>query len=198
MTWTLTHSGTVMNLMEPRPEMVKLGDIAVHLSRIARFSGATDDFYSVADHSVFVALIIKDLRGSVEQQIAGLFHDAHEAYIGDIPTPVKFALGDQASIAIEDLKRRLDIEIFDAMDVRWDDETALMVKHADAVALATERQCFMPASGPRWPLKATATERTPYISKTPAEAEFNFRTHHWQLCAMLNRSDEDLSVGEIA
>ena len=185
MTWTLTHAGEVMDLLAPRPEAVMLNDIAVHLSRIARFSGATETFYSVADHSVFVAQIIKDLGGDLRAQRAGLFHDAHEAYIGDIPTPVKTALGKQAGEAVELLKHRLDVAIFEALDVVVDRDTALLIKHADAIALATERERFMPACGPDWPLKALPTTREIHVSKTMEHATFDFIKLNWTLKSAL-------------
>lgn len=39
MTWTLTQSGIEFDLIDPKPEMVALSDIAYSLSRIRRFNG---------------------------------------------------------------------------------------------------------------------------------------------------------------
>lgn len=64
-------------------------DIAHHLANLCRYNGATWRHYSVAEHSLLVATILR-LRGeSPAVQLAGLLHDAHEAYLGDVSTPIK-------------------------------------------------------------------------------------------------------------
>jgi hypothetical protein len=69
-------------------EDIYIEDIAYALSNITRFCGQLP-FYSVAKHSIEVAkLLPKQLR------LAGLLHDASEAYIGDVITPVKINLPD--------------------------------------------------------------------------------------------------------
>ncbi len=70
---------------DPCPDEVEIADIAHALSNICRFGGHTREFYSVAQHSVFVS----NLLDSVANQRRGLMHDATEAYIGDIVRPIK-------------------------------------------------------------------------------------------------------------
>jgi len=89
MTWVQTVSGVAFDLLDPTPEMVQLEDIAHALSRIPRFNGHTRSHYSVAEHSVLGCLLVPR-----ELQTAFLLHDAHEAYIGDLTSPLKAALED--------------------------------------------------------------------------------------------------------
>lgn len=79
-----TVSGKRIDLLNPDLSMIDIEDIAHHLALINRYSGATPLPYSVAQHSVYVAQSSKNL--------GGLLHDAHEAYIGDVTTPVKDAM----------------------------------------------------------------------------------------------------------
>lgn len=92
--WIQTSAGIAFDLLDPRPEMVDFEvDIAEGLSRIARFNGhVRSGPYSVAQHSVMGADFL--LRETGDETLAAFFllHDAHEAYIGDIATPVKLAL----------------------------------------------------------------------------------------------------------
>mgnify|MGYP000976773550 FL=1 len=92
--WVQTGSGIAFDLLEPTPEMVNFEvDIAESLARIARFNGhIRSGAYSVAQHSVMGADALFRETGDPRLAAAFLLHDAHEAYIGDMPTPVKWAL----------------------------------------------------------------------------------------------------------
>lgn len=84
MTFIITRSGVRFDVANPRPEDVRLDDIAHALSHLCRFVGHTDRFYSVAEHSVLVSQLCDD-----ETAVLGLLHDAAEAYVGDLASPVK-------------------------------------------------------------------------------------------------------------
>jgi 5'-deoxynucleotidase YfbR-like HD superfamily hydrolase len=83
----MTHSGVLVtpgNGVAP-----PLVDIALGLSRQPRFGGQTRRWWSVLDHSLFVAdLAAREGRG-LRVILALLLHDAHEALTGDIPTSLK-------------------------------------------------------------------------------------------------------------
>ena len=92
-----TYTGEVLDLSDPSPNNIHTSDITIALSRIRRFNGHTLDTdhkpWTVLHHSVFVHdLIMLDSPASAPP-LDGLLHDAHEAYIGDIATPVKNMLG---------------------------------------------------------------------------------------------------------
>lgn len=82
--WIQTFSGKQFYVMNPTEDMVCLEDIAHALSNVCRFAGHSNDFYSVAEHSIYVSELVDE-----EHQIAALFHDASEAYIADIARPFK-------------------------------------------------------------------------------------------------------------
>jgi 5'-deoxynucleotidase YfbR-like HD superfamily hydrolase len=45
--------------------------------------------YSVAQHSVIVSELVEQRGGDAEDAFAALMHDATEAYLGDMPHPLK-------------------------------------------------------------------------------------------------------------
>lgn len=87
--WSNTNSGVRFTPFAPKVEDVNITDIAHALSNQCRYAGHCEVFYSVAEHSVHVAEAVKLLGGSLDEQREGLMHDATEAYIVDLPNPVK-------------------------------------------------------------------------------------------------------------
>src|SRR5690606_24523800 len=77
------HSGKVVDLFNFRTEDVDLRDIARGLSNESRFGNQTV-FYSVGQHSVILSKVVPDHLAA-----AALLHDAAEAYLGDVPVPLK-------------------------------------------------------------------------------------------------------------
>jgi hypothetical protein len=82
--WIETYSGKQINVFNPKPEDISIHDIAHALSCCARFNGHLSSFLSVAEHSYFVSYYCKP-----KHALAGLLHDASEAYLSDIPRPIK-------------------------------------------------------------------------------------------------------------
>lgn len=79
-----TFTGVWVNLVDPDPATIFIEDIAHALSQICRFTGHTKKFYSVASHSLRVAAMC-----SRKHQLSALLHDATEAYLSDINSPLK-------------------------------------------------------------------------------------------------------------
>lgn len=85
----ITSSGSTVDLLNFTPEMVSLEDIAQSLSLTCRYNGHIPSFYSVAEHSVRVSQWLYSAGHDEDVQLAGLLHDAAEAYVGDMVRPLK-------------------------------------------------------------------------------------------------------------
>lgn len=132
-----TFSGRLVDLVEPLADAIRLDDLAISLGRLARYNGHTKFFYSVAEHSVHVAELARVRGLGPRVTMRALLHDAHEAIIGDLVTPVARILGEGAKL--ERLKMNLDAAIAEALDVPPPDEqTAAIVERLDAAMLASE------------------------------------------------------------
>ena len=88
MTRIHTFSGTFQPFA-PSADEVRLEDIARGLANTCRFGGQTPVFYSVAQHSVLVANLVHSATGDRNMALLALHHDSAEAYLGDIPRPLK-------------------------------------------------------------------------------------------------------------
>lgn len=85
-----TFTGIDIDPLNPQPDQINITDIAHALSYIPRFGGHSHRFYSVAEHSLHVYQQIKhDFPANLQLQLEALMHDASEAYLLDIPTPLK-------------------------------------------------------------------------------------------------------------
>lgn len=142
--WQQTFTGRQFWPCDPRPEDVCLEDIAHHLALMCRFGGACRVFYSVAEHSVRVAELVWDrTNGDREAALAGLLHDASEAYLVDIPRPRKRQPDmngyreDEARIMnVIEFWAKLPRGICDTHVVKAADETLLMTEKRDLMAPA--------------------------------------------------------------
>lgn len=84
----ITYSGIEFDLLNPQPDMILIEDIAHHLSFLCRFNGATRHFYSVARHCLMAERFVTG-QDSNKRRLMVLLHDAAEAYVGDMVTPLK-------------------------------------------------------------------------------------------------------------
>lgn len=87
-----TRSGLYIDLLNPQQDHLLLKDIAHALSHICRFGGHLPRHYSVAEHSIYVANQLWRTTGDHQFALAGLLHDATEAYLGDMVRPLKQAM----------------------------------------------------------------------------------------------------------
>jgi hypothetical protein len=149
-----TYTGVAFDFTNIRPEDINLEDIAQSLSMQCRFNGHTDVFYSVANHSVLVSRIVP-----ADAAAWGLLHDAAEAYVCDLPRPVKehlrtfeWILGEKVWLGSRyDLLERNVAECimerfgFDPEFGNIDKSVFDAVMYADNVLLATEKRDLMTA-----------------------------------------------------
>jgi hypothetical protein len=94
----LTRSGQDFYFLDPSPEDIIIDDVAHALSLQCRFNGHCQDFYSVAEHSVWVSRYLERTYGDKELALCGLLHDAAEAYLGDVVSPLKKLLPEYVRI----------------------------------------------------------------------------------------------------
>jgi hypothetical protein len=146
-----TISGEMIPLASPEPHHIRLPEIALALSRIPRFNGHTLQPWSVAQHSLLVLHLMPDTATPTER-LAALLHDAHEAYIGDITSPVAAAIrGQRDACPIDGLKTLFNVAIAGALAF----DPALFhhpaIKRADAYALAIEHKILMATPAKPWP-----------------------------------------------
>jgi len=152
MTWMLTATGTTVDLRNPQAATISTLDIAHSLALTNRFTGHTLRPYSVAEHSLLVEEIMSREFGPMPPAalLAALVHDAHEAYLGDISTPLKQAL---PSWALEDVESRLWMAVQHHFHTRAASrDYASIIKRCDLMALAMERRDLLPPGGAPWPL----------------------------------------------
>ncbi|WP_462321709.1 hypothetical protein [Halochromatium sp.] len=132
-----TYSGIAFDLQDPQPEMVRLDDIVHSLSLMNRFNGAALFPYSVAQHSLHVASLLP-----AELRLEGLLHDAAEAYIGDMVSPLKQVMPEYKAV-----EARISAVVAEVFDLVYPEPSA--VKLADLAVLAAEReQVLQPSYGP--------------------------------------------------
>jgi hypothetical protein len=91
--WVCTESGGGFFPFDPRPDEVHVTDIAQALSNQCRYGGAVRRFYSVGEHAILVSIALeRAYPDRPELALCGLHHDDDEAYLVDIPKPVKIFL----------------------------------------------------------------------------------------------------------
>src|SRR5688500_9233768 len=132
-----TISGRWVNPFDPDPSQLDAGDIARALANQCRFGGHSRVFYSVAQHSVIVAELVEQRGGDAEDVFAALMHDASEAYLGDMPHPLKHR--SPLGAAFKEAEAHLERAIDDRFGIRSD---VPEIKRADRALLATERRAF--------------------------------------------------------
>lgn len=135
-----TNSGGRFYPLTPRPEEINPADIAHALSLLCRYGGHVDRFYSVAEHCVLMSGAV-----APEDALAALLHDATEAYVVDVPRPVKRYLSDYDAI-----ETRLWRVISERFGLPISDNLPAGVKEADNRILLNERNTLMKNAEKWW------------------------------------------------
>lgn len=88
-----TYTGRLIDFTSIQPEDIDIRDIAHGLAHITRFGGQAQNHITVGEHSLTVASLVPP-----PYKLTALLHDAAEAYLGDIPKPLKNLLPDYVQI----------------------------------------------------------------------------------------------------
>jgi len=126
-----TYTGALVDLQSFSPDDVRLPDIAHALSLINRYTGHTVLPYSVAQHSVVVSQICQP-----EHALWGLLHDASEAYLGDVASPLKHMLPQYRT-----LEQHVQRQIAKRFGLTW--PMPENVHESDLRALMAEKEWLM-------------------------------------------------------
>lgn len=135
--WIQTYERHRVNVFAPSALEFDIVDIAHHLALQCRFNGSLKSFYSVAQHAVMVSHLVPP-----EHAFAGLMHDATEAYISDLPKPIKRVMTQY---------QQVEAVLWEAI-AAWAGlpvELPACVHEADGLALIWEARCFQ-KGGPMW------------------------------------------------
>lgn len=136
----LASGGPEFFPLSPDTDRICIADIAISLSKTCRFGGHCFSFYSVAQHSVLVSKLCPPWLA-----LAGLLHDASEAYLGDVLRELKPEFGDYLAI-----EKRLQGEIYKRFGIVLSDVDRELIKRHDDVALATEKRDLMRGGTFKW------------------------------------------------
>lgn len=169
-----TYSGSYFDFVNPDSTPLSIKDIAHALSNICRFGGHVRSFYSVAQHSVLVSRLLP-----LPFRKMGLLHDAGEAVLGDIPTPLKRMLPDYKVI-----ETRVENSILNSLGIPLDFPPD--IKAADLILLATEQRDLMPLieekDRPAWgSLTGILANQEKIIPLCPKDAEELFLQEYYAL-----------------
>lgn len=154
-------SGKYLSLERPEESDFTIEDIAHGLSNCCRFAGHVREFYSVAQHSILVAMFVPE-----KHRLAGLLHDAAEAFVGDVARPLKELLPDYRAV-----ERRVQSAVLARFGIGAIPD---VVKAADLVLLATERRDLMPPGGEWECLRGVSPLPRRIVPLAPAVAKREF------------------------
>jgi 5'-deoxynucleotidase YfbR-like HD superfamily hydrolase len=183
--WIQTFTGRQFFPLQPRVNDIDIRDIAHALSNLCRYGGHSECFYSVAQHSLLVSQVLQPYGLA----FYGLLHDASEAYLIDVPRPIKHSIGMEAYRSAE---RRLQSMIYERFGLLSDEPE--MVKTADNQLLRTEQRDLMKPAPAAWQdVRVGALDFTiePLL---PRVAEKAFLSRFYELTTVGGLYREDLNV----
>lgn len=166
----LTAEGTYFDFTDPAGSQFGIQSIAHALSHICRYTGHCREFYSVAQHSVLVSRAVPP-----EHALAGLLHDAAEAFIGDVAKPLKRLLPDYQA-----LEASIEAAVFARFGLAPD--LPHCVKLADLQLLITEKRDLMPACrNDEWHIQGVEPLKSRIFPMPPTIARQAFLDRYWEI-----------------
>jgi hypothetical protein len=165
------RSGNYFDFANPTPDQVLLSDIAGALSKVCRFGGQINKpFYSIAEHCLNCERLAKLDGHDIGIRAAVLFHDAAEAFCGDVVKPLKVMLEPNYQI----VEARVANAIAERFSIDFDGNEAV-VKQYDHIALFAEKRALFDGHVGPWPGEETVRHVDFDVQCWwPAEAEARF------------------------
>lgn len=164
--WMQTFTGRQFWPLDPRTSDLDIVDIAHALGMACRYAGHGLQFYSVAEHSVLITRWLRDQGHDRDVQLKGLMHDAPEAYLVDVPRPIKPYLTQY---------RGIEVTLW-CVIAGWLGMSAFMpeaIKEADSRILVDERAQNMAPCPVEWNIPSQGLGVTlEFWSPSRAKAEF--------------------------
>jgi uncharacterized protein len=173
----LLVSGEYFHFLEPETSRFTILDIAHALSNICRFTGQSDRFYSVAEHSVHCSRHV-----APDHAMAALMHDAAEAFIGDVSRPLKAMLPEYKII-----EHRIERAIFDRFSIKYPFDPE--INQVDNRLLVTEKCQLMNNSDERSDLRGFYPVEIELPCWAPEVAKSHFLVRYEEL------TDRSILVG---
>ncbi len=187
MSYISTFTGKHFDFINIIADDICIKDIAQGLSNECRFAGQIDQFYSVAQHSVYVSQIVPQ-----EYALEALLHDASEAYCKDLPSPLKALLPEYKAI---------EKKVQKVICYKWDIPRIIsgVVHYADLTMLATERRDLEVDGDNFWPILdgVPPSDLITINPLLPIQARAMFIHRYNQLSDITPEFDADLKLEEI-
>jgi len=161
--WVQSYTGKKIDLLDPQPKDISLIDIAWGVSGKVRYNCQSNQRYTVMEHSLLV------YKFCIINPLEGLFHDAAEAYLPDVPSPLKNMDCFEEFRKIEDNLLKV---IFDKYSLQY--PLSNEVEYVDEKICSNEQPLFMPDPPESWQLRYPPFDLTPFPRLTEMEAAFAF------------------------
>jgi len=147
--WIETYTGRMVTPLAPNPRTLGITDIAYALANKCRYTGHTAKYYSVAEHSVLMAEHALS-NGRIDEARWALLHDAVEAYLPDIPRPLKPGIPGWAEI-----EGRMERAVLTHFQLTLPALVREAVKSMDTRILLREAETLLVSGGLNWQIPGT-------------------------------------------
>lgn len=139
----ILSNGKSLYYDDPDPGVMDPEVIATATSKLCRWTGHCLEFFSVAQHCVFVSRNVPP-----EHALAGLMHDASEAFVGDVNRPLKWAMETASPGMFAEIEDRMHVALAERYGFQFPFHESVHL--ADAVSIATEKRDILPKDGIPW------------------------------------------------
>lgn len=168
--WIQTYTGRMFYILDPQTSNICIEDIAHSLSMKCRFNGHCDKFYSVSEHSILVSKYVPS-----EYAMWGLLHDAAEAYLPDVPRPIKPHLTE-----FKNIENNIMLAVIEKFSLNPIKQPSI-VKRIDSAILANEAKQLMKPPLVPWNLPEKPLNNIIIDCLKPSEAFQQFMDRFNQL-----------------